>query len=124
MLRPRPVARLVSLALALGLLALPHPARADTEGKRGRIMRLRINTPSSDDHPSYLGSITVKLGSGELVEYRWGGSSCPSQKLTDPQIELLRTAFVERNRTRLLPLYTMGEGAGTRCLVGFELIAG
>lgn len=115
---------LVPAALALGLATAAGPAHADTEGKRGRVTALRINTPGSDEHPLFSGSITVKLGSGALVEYRWGGSSCPGQKLSDPQVDLLMAAFVERSRTRITPLYTMGEGPGTRCLVGFTLNAG
>jgi hypothetical protein len=112
-------------ALVLASLGAPSPAHADEEGKPGRITQLRINTPSSEAHPSYQGSITLKLvGSSTLVEYRWGGSTCPAQKLTDPQIDVLVTAFVQRNRTKLTPMYTMGEGDGTRCLVGFELVAG
>jgi hypothetical protein len=112
-------------ALCLASLIAPQPAHADEEGKSGRIIELRVNTPSSDDHPSFHGSITLKLvGTSTLVEYRWGGSSCPAQKLSDPQIDVLMTAFVQRNRTKLTPKYTMGEGDGTRCLVGFTLVAG
>lgn len=113
------------LALVLASLVAPSPAHADETGKQGRLTQLRINTPSSEKHPSYHGSITLKQsGSSTLVEYRWGGSSCPAQKLTDPQIDVLVTAFVQRNRTKLTPMYTMGEGNGTRCLVSFELVAG
>lgn len=120
-------ARFLSTGLALVLVSLgaPNPAHADEAGKPGRLTQLRINTPSSDRHPSYHGSITLKLvGSNTLVEYRWGGSSCPAQKLTELQLDVLVTAFVQRSRTKLTPMYTMGEGDGTRCLVAFELVAG
>lgn len=113
------------LACALAGVVAAGPARADDEGKSGRVTQLRINTPGSVEHPLYHGSITVKLlGSSTLVEYRWGGSSCPKVKLTDHQLDVLLTAFVQRSRTRVIPQYSMGEGTGTRCLVGFELIAG
>jgi hypothetical protein len=117
--------RLPSLALCLAIAGLPSPAHADEEGKAGRVVQLRINTPGSDVHPSYHGAITIKVvGSSTLVEYRWGGSSCPKQSLSDPQIEILTEAFVQRTRTKLTPVYTMGEGTGTRCLMGFTLVAG
>jgi hypothetical protein len=116
-----------ALCLALVGLVTPRPAHADEPGKSGRVVEVRINNPSSDAHPSYHGAITLKLvGSSSLVEYRWGGSSCPGQTLTEAQIDVLVTAFVERSRTKLTPMYTMGEGTGTatRCLVGFTLVAG
>lgn len=117
--------RLPSLALCLAIAGLPSPAHADEEGKEGRVVQLRINTPGSDEHPSYHGAITIKVvGSSTLVEYRWGGSSCPKQTLSDPQIVILAEAFVQRNRTKLIPVYTMGEGTGTRCLMAFTLAAG
>lgn len=115
----------LALALAAGGLAAPRPAHADEEGKEGRVIQLRINTPGSDAHPSYHGAITIKVvGSSTLVEYRWGGSTCPKQTLSDREIDVLVNAFVQRSRTRLIPMYTMGEGSGTRCLVGFTLSAG
>jgi hypothetical protein len=118
--------RLPSIALALvASLAAPRPAHAEEEGKAGRVVELRINTPGSEAHPSFHGSITIKLtGSSSLVEYRWGGSSCPKQSLSETQIDVLVHAFVQRNRTKLVPVYTMEEGSGTRCLVGFTLQAG
>lgn len=125
--RSHRLARVLSsvLACALASVVVPGSAHADEEGKTGRIVQLRINTPGSDQHPLFHGSITLDLvGSTSVVEYRWGGSSCPVVKLTEHQIALLSTAFVQRNRTKLLPRYTMGEGQGTRCLVGFELVAG
>ncbi len=112
------------LALLLATVVAPSPAHADQSGHQGRVMQLRINTPGSVAHSSFHGSVTLKLeASNTLVEYRWGGSSCPAQKLSDPQLDVLVTAFVQRNDTKLTPTYTMGEGNGTRCLVGFELVA-
>ena len=114
-----------ALALAVAGLAAPRPAHADEEGKEGRVIALRINTPGSDAHPSYHGAITIKVvGTSTLVEYRWGGSTCPKQTLSDREIDVLLSAFVQRSRTKLMPMYTMGEGSGTRCLVGFTLSAG
>lgn len=118
--------RLPSIALALvASLAAPLPAHAEEQGKAGRVMELRINTPGSDAHPSFHGAIVLKVvGTSTLVEYRWGGSSCPKQTLSDPLIDVLAQAFVQRTRTKLIPTYTMEEGSGTRCLVGFTLAAG
>lgn len=115
----------LALVLAAAGLVAPRPALADEAGKAGRVVELRINTPGSAEHPSYHGAITVKLvGSNTLVEYRWGGSSCPKQTLNEHQLGVLLTAFVQRSRTKLVPTYTMGEGTGTRCLMGFTLVAG
>lgn len=126
-----PLARLLTRVLpslaacALAGVVAAGPAHADEAGKTGRITQMLVNTPGSDQHPLYHGSITVKLlGSNTAVEYRWGGSTCPKVKLTEQQLDLLMTAFVQRNRTRIAPKYAMGEGMGTRCLVGFELVAG
>lgn len=115
----------LALALVAGSVVAASPAHADDEGKEGRVIQIRINTPGSDAHPSYHGAITIKVvGSSALVEYRWGGSTCPKQTLSDREIDVLVNAFVQRSRTRLIPVYTMGEGSGTRCLVGFTLAAG
>lgn len=114
-------------ALVLGLVgSVAFPAHAnEEEGKSGRVQRLRINTAGSVDHASYHGSITLRGAAGN-AEYRWGGSTCPGQKLTDAQVHVLVSAFHERSRTRVTPRYTIGEdeGPGVRCLVGFELSAG
>jgi len=121
-LRARPI--LPWLAAALTCLALPSSARADETGKSGRVSQLRINTPGSVEHASYHGSITIKRPTtGQLIEYRWGGSTCPAHKLTDTQLDILVMAFAQRDRTMLSPHYITGEGAGNRCLVGFEIVA-
>lgn len=120
-------ARLLSTALAFALagLAAPSPARADEEGKEGRIVQLRVNNPGSDAYPLYHGAIVIELvGSTTQVEYRWGGSSCPAQMLSDAQLDVLVTAFVQRKKTKVAPIFTMGESTGNRCLVGFSLVAG
>lgn len=120
-------ARLLSTALAFAVagVAAPSPAHADEEGKQGRIVQLRINNPGSDAHPLYHGSITVELlGSTTQVEYRWGGSSCRAQTLSDVQLDVLVTAFVQRKKTKVTPIFRMDEGSGTRCLVAFSLVAG
>jgi hypothetical protein len=120
-------ARLPSIALvvALASVAAPSPAHADEEGRPGRVVQLRLNNPSSDAHPSYHGSVILELvGSTTQVEYRWGGSSCPAQTLSEAQIGVLVTAFVQRRTTKVAPVFTMGEGLGTRCLVGFSIVAG
>lgn len=119
-------ARAALPAVALALVStIATPANAsEEEGKIGRVQKLRINAASSVDHSSFHGSVTLRV-SGKSVEYRWGGSSCPGQKLSDAQVSILVSAFNERNRTRVLPRYTIGEdeGPGVRCLVGFELSA-
>lgn len=116
--------RLAVAPLILAMLGIASPAHADDEGKIGRVHQLRINTIGSEDHSQYQGSVTLKLvPSTDLQEYRWGGSSCPGQKLNDLQIQLLMTAMVQSSKTKVSPRYTMGDRR-TRCLVGFELIAG
>lgn len=119
---PRLLARVLPSVLACLLTGVvaAGPAHADEEGISGRIVQLRINTPGSDQHPLFHGSITLDVvGTGSQIEYRWGGSSCPGVKLTDHQIDLLMTAFVQRTHVQVIPKYTKGTGA--RCLVGFVL---
>jgi hypothetical protein len=109
-----------ALALA-GLLA--GPAHADEAGKTGRVTGLRINTSGSADMASFAGIVKIKATNGKVEEYHWGGSTCPAQKLSDTQVDLLAQAMMQRGRTQISPTFVPGE-ASKRCLVSFELIAG
>jgi hypothetical protein len=129
MFRPRthrPLLRssIAALAVAVATLAPVRSAYADEEGTTGRIVRLTVNTQSSDKYASFHGSITLKSsGATKPVTYFWGGSTCPAQHLADAEVALLATTLLDR-RTFVAPRYRTGEGArGARCLVAFELVA-
>ncbi len=115
---------IAALAVTVATLAPVRSAHADEEGTSGRIVRLTLNTQSSDKYASFHGSITLKSsGSTKSVTYFWGGSTCPAQHLADSEVALLATTLVDR-RTSVLPRYRTGEGArGARCLVAFEIVA-
>lgn len=121
-IRPRRLALLGTLALAM--LVPGGRLQADEEGDVGRLVALRLNMPGSDQHASFHGSITVKKSSGKKDEYVWGGSTCPGQKLGEPQVRVLTAALSDRARTLLAPMFVKGEGSERRCLVAFELRAG
>lgn len=107
----------------LGLLGLPRPAAADEKGQTGRVVRVNVNTQASDKYASFHGSVTVRRsGSSKDDVYYWGGTTCPAQKVSDEQVDLLVQALRSR-RTMLTPRYRGGEAGGTRCLVAFELVA-
>jgi hypothetical protein len=112
-------------ALALvAAFASASPARAADElGSEGRIIKIEMRGPSSDDRSTAQGSITIRVG-GKSELYSWGGSSCPASKPSDQEIGMLERAFHNRNRTLVTPRFKSGETSGTRCLVGFELRAG
>ena len=117
----------VSCAL-LTLTATVFPFRtasADAEGEAGRVTRLRINAVGSDKYASYHGSLTLRApGKGKSEVYYWGGSTCPAQKFTEAQVDLMASAFHNRTRTLLSPRYAESEGRkDTRCLVAFDLVA-
>lgn len=114
----------VFASLAIGLLAPGGHLHADDEGDIGRLVALRLNMPGSDQHASFHGSITIKRNGGKKDEYLWGGSTCPGQKLGEPQVRVLTAALADRHKTLLAPMYVKGEGADRRCLVAFELRAG
>lgn len=109
------------LALALGMLG-PQTAHADQTGATGRITKVAVNAQGSDKYASFHGSVTVRTGSKSQT-YFWGGTACPAQSLTTAEIGLLSDALNNRARTSISPRYRGGEAGGTRCLVGFELVA-
>lgn len=121
-IRSRRLALLGTLALAM--LVPGGRLHADDEGDIGRLVALRLNMPGSDQHASFHGSITVKRSKGKKEEYVWGGSTCPGQKLGEPQVRVLTAALSDRSRTLIAPMYVKGEGSDRRCLVAFELRAG
>lgn len=107
--------------LALAMLVPGGYLHADDEGDVGRLVALRLNMPGSDQHASFHGSITIKRTNGKKDEYQWGGSTCPGQKLGEPQVLVLAAALSDRHKTLVAPMYVKGEGEGRRCLVAFEL---
>jgi hypothetical protein len=124
----RPVLRssIAAAAVVVATLAPIRSAHADEEGATGKVVRLTLNTQSSDKYASFHGSLTVKSSaSTKSVTYFWGGSTCPAQHLSDSEVALLATTLLDRGRTSVLPRYRTGEGArGARCLVAFELVGG
>jgi hypothetical protein len=105
------------------MLVPAGPLAADEEGDAGRLVALRLNTVASDQHASFHGSITIKRSNGKRDEYMWGGSTCPGQKMAEPQVQLLSHALSDRHKTVIVPHFLKGE-ADRRCLVAFELRAG
>jgi hypothetical protein len=115
---------LASAALILASVVPLRSAHADDEGATGRVVRLTVNTQSSDKYASFHGSLTLRSGAGKNVTYFWGGTTCPAQRLGDAEVALLATMLTDR-RTLVAPRYRTGEGArGARCLVAFELLGG
>ncbi len=118
-LRPHFVATLVGLTALL-----PTPASAAESGAQGRVVRFSLNNTGSDEHASSHGSIAVRHSGNKLEVYSWGGTMCPASSLTDVEVLTLEHAFHNRQRTLLAPRFKFGEVKETRCLVGFELVAG
>ena len=122
---PAPLRRLALFGtLALAMLVPGGRLHADDEGSVGRLVALRLNMHGSDQHASFHGSITVKRSGGTKEEYLWGGSTCPGQKLGEPQVRVLTAALSDRHKTLIAPMYVKGEGSDRRCLVAFELRGG
>ena len=116
----RPLA--LALVLAASTSLTPSTAAATDEvGARGRVIAVEINTAGSSEHPSRYGSISLRQANGKTVDYLWGGSTCPAQKLEPSQVQVLVVAHVERGKTWVTPKYTASEGGDRRCLVGFTL---
>ena len=118
----RPLA--LALLLAAGTSLTPRTAAAaDEVGTRGRVVAVEINTAGSSEHASRHGSVSLRQANGKTVDYLWGGSTCPGQKLEPSQIQALVFAHLERGKTWLTPKYTASEGGDRRCLIGFTLSA-
>ncbi|MEM7153237.1 MAG: hypothetical protein AAF799_10355 [Myxococcota bacterium] len=116
------------LAVAAALLtstsfAPQAQAAKDKRGSLGRVVGMRVVTQGSHEHASYHGFIRIKPPLADPETYYWGGSSCPGQKITDAQLQLLVTALRDQQQLQLRPYYYMGEAAD-RCLVAFDLVAG
>ena len=112
------------LATAAATLLLAGPASADeTKAARGRVVKLRINTPHSDDHASFHGSITLKQANGKTQQYLWGGSTCPGQLLDASHVQVLVSVHLARGKSWVEPVFTPSKGGDRRCLVAFELSA-
>lgn len=101
-----------------GLWAAPAAAQ-DIAGTRGIPLSLQINTAPSDVYLQYHGRLFVRNEANAVDEYRWGGTSCGSRVLTEPQMAALQGA-INNKLIRISPLYQDGQGM-TRCLVSFQL---
>ncbi len=117
--RTRPITLALALPLAATFAVDALADSGDQEGDVGRIVGLRVNTPGSSQHASEHGAITVRTTKGKRETYAWGGSTCPGQKLTSAEVELLAAAL--RGRTSLKPFFTDAKSGTQRCLVAFEL---
>jgi hypothetical protein len=117
--------RLWPALFTLALLLPASAALADTEGKPGRIVQMRINAQSSTQHASFHGRVIIRRPNASSSEtYHWGGSMCPGQRLSDAQVSILVSAMQNRTRTLVTPRYLEGEGTANKCLVAFDLVAG
>lgn len=121
--RPKVLAALATLALAL--LAEPTASAAPEQktGSLGRVIGLRIITPGSREHAIHHGSVRTKPPLGDPETYHWGGSTCPAHKLTEAQVGVLVDALRDHQQLQVRPYYMLGESAD-RCLVAFDLVAG
>lgn len=122
--RIRSIVAALAVATPVGLQAR-IAAGADQEVGPGRVIRVTINAVGSDKYASFHGAVTIQR-SGNKEVYYWGGSTCPAQKFSDEQVELLTKAFYNRKATLVIPRFVEGQGmgGGARCLVAFELVAG
>jgi hypothetical protein len=108
------------LAFFSALVLFADTARADDPGLRGSLVSLELNTDSADTYLQYHGRMFVKNVDGVLDEYRWGGTSCGSRTLTEPQFLALQAAANKKNMF-VDPRFQNGQG-NSKCLVGFNLI--
>jgi len=101
------------------------PPKRDETGNVGQVIQLTVNTQGSDKYASFHGSIVVlPRGAAKPQVYYWGGSTCPAQTFSDPQVALLAQALDNRTATDLEPIYRPARGTEShRCLVAFSLIA-
>ena len=113
-------ALLFCLVVLPGMLLSPSLVRAaDDVGPTGVVHSVQVLTSSSDAYIQYHGFLVVEeTGTNDLVEYRWGGTSCGSIILNDAQLALLfdlaASPYME-----VTPRHQPGQGV-TKCLVGFE----
>jgi hypothetical protein len=111
---------LASLALlSTTILLSPHVASADSAGKKGRVIEISVNEPSSDDYAKFHGSVEI-YSKKTKATYHWGGSYCPGKDLSAESVERLTQAFMTRRWTKVKPRYKNGQG-GKKCLVGFAI---
>ncbi len=82
---------------------------------------LQITTQSADTNLQFYGRLFVKAADGTLGEYRWGGVSCGTRVLTEPQVAALQAAL-NNNKMRLQLLTQIGQGNAV-CVVGFTMMA-
>lgn len=110
---------LPALALALALPATVL-AGSDKDGTQGRAKTIEVNAPSSDKYLQFHGRIFITSGK-TTTEYRWGGTSCGSRTMTPEMVALLVDVVRDREEIIVTPTYQDGQGANTKCLVGFSL---
>lgn len=108
------------LLAAAFLFCSSSAAIADEVGGVGTPVGLSVNTDDGDTYLGYHGRLILKNADGTLQEYRWGGISCGSRQLSEPQVITLQGAL-DNNKMRVQPLYQLGQG-DARCLVGFTIV--
>jgi len=110
------------LTAALALILSPGTATAgaDLTGTLGSVAALELYTNSADAFLAYHGRLFVVDADKNLVEYRWGGTSCGSRVLTDAHFEALHRAL-DNKKMMIEPTYQLGQ-ADQKCVVGFHLV--
>lgn len=113
--------RMLGAFLAAFLLVCSiTPALADDVGAIVTPIGLQVNTLPGDTYLQFHGRLFVKTAEGTLDEYRWGGVSCGSRVLTEPQVAALQ-ATLNNNKMRLQILSQIGQG-DLKCVVGFTAV--
>lgn len=92
----------------------PSASGTPTTSRSENPRRQRATAPRSSAR------VFVRVSGNQLDEYRWGGTSCGSRVLTEPQIAALQQALGNK-RVRIQPLSQDGQGQ-TICLVGFTIV--
>lgn len=107
------------LATLLALPALPSLAHAspDALGARGTIVELETIDPDADTYLQFHGRVVIVAGT-RSSEYRWGGTSCSNQTLSEHHVAMLQRAL--ESATAITPRYILGQGSN-KCLAGFTL---
>jgi hypothetical protein len=115
------VKRFVVSFCLLSSLFIGGTARADSAGEAGKLVAVEVLTADSDVYALRHGRIVVQetVGKQERTYLLGGVSLCPSQSVTDAQIDMLARAAAEPKLV-IKPFFQTGNG-NSRCLVGFVL---
>ncbi|MEM9488985.1 MAG: hypothetical protein AAGC55_07570 [Myxococcota bacterium] len=115
-------ARICAFAALLSVVAIGlafAPAHAETTAT-STITQVQVLEPSDKQYELYHGVLWLDYDKSRF-NYRWGGSHCAQQGLSDVNLSMIFDAFRAQHKVTIRYKNRLHEGTTYRCVTGFVI---